>query len=181
MCEFPSWIQTEDGEVLFLVDKDVEALIECGKITCWEDGIGHSAIEKMTGKTGLHKEQSGLPYEVIEAIRAGLCTKMAKAYGYDVIFWKGKHEVKEGKALAIDHAVVVSSGDAVVHCSGSSRVEARDRPASRPGARPASWPGARPASRIKDLTNKRKPHEPQQNRPGQRDQEKRRGIGRVRD
>ena len=82
MCEFPSWIQTDNGNVIFLTDQDVQALLDDDKITCWEDGVGHSAIEKTTDKRGRHFEiGSPIPYEVMTAIRSGDMARMAKAAG----------------------------------------------------------------------------------------------------
>lgn len=79
MCDFPSWIETEDGKNWFLVDRDVVVGMENKKFEFWVDALGHSAIEKLFGVKGKHKEgREGLPPEFEQAIRDGKCNRMAK-------------------------------------------------------------------------------------------------------
>jgi hypothetical protein len=79
VCEFPSWIVEPDGTCRFLVDRDIKAAIEDGKLDSWDDATGHSAIEKVFGYKGEHKEgRKGLPEEFANAIKSGLCNRMAR-------------------------------------------------------------------------------------------------------
>ena len=127
MCDFPSWIQTDDGEVIFLADSDVQALIDDGKIASFEDGVGHSAIEMTTDKRGVHFELGHpIPYEVMTAVRSGSMSRMAKAAGYTGVVWSGRHSVTGGKVLALDHACVDASGSAKVTAYDSAKVTAYD-------------------------------------------------------
>jgi hypothetical protein len=62
-----------------LVDRDIEAAIEDGKLPSWDDATGHSAIEKVFGYKGEHVEgREGLPEAFAKAIKRGECNRMAK-------------------------------------------------------------------------------------------------------
>jgi hypothetical protein len=147
MCDFPSWLFTSEGEVKFLKDKDVEALIEAGTIKTWEDGVGHSAAEKVFGEGHEHREKINVPREIQNAIFNGEMNRMANAAGYDVAKIGGKIEIENKKGFFIDVAlsikfgfsfalsckvdardgsmVVACAGSKVVACAGS-KVDARD-------------------------------------------------------
>ena len=68
MCEFPSWIETETGEVYFLEDKDLD-LPQFQGLTL-EDCVGHSAILRVFPNIkGEHKEMFRCQSQVAKAIR----------------------------------------------------------------------------------------------------------------
>ena len=126
MCEFPSWIQTPDGKVHFLVDKDVKACVENGQFKNWEDAIGHNAIEKVLGVEGEHQVRVDPPLEVLRAMALGKMNRMAKAGGYAGVFVDGLHEVAKGKWLCYGRAIVKASGSSKVAAYDSSEVWAFD-------------------------------------------------------
>jgi hypothetical protein len=133
MCDFPSWLFTKDGRVLFLKDKDAESLIENGTIKSWEDAVGHSAAEKVFGEGHEHREKINVPREVQNAIFNGEMNRLAKAAGYDVVQIGGTTDVNGKKSFFIDCVVSVIGG--TVFCSGS-KVDARD------GSKVVAWAGS---------------------------------------
>jgi hypothetical protein len=132
MCDFPSWIIGTDGRNYFLTDKDVQVLIDNGHIESFQDGVGHSAIEKIYGdvvKDGRHMEflHKHPPIELLNAIRRGDMTKMAQAfYEADVKFvWDGVHEVTEG-TIVVMGGIVAVKGTSKALCYHNSSVESYD-------------------------------------------------------
>ena len=79
MCDFPSWIIDDSGKAHWLVDKDITRAIEDGKLSDWNDAVGHSAITKVLGITGTNKEgRKGLPEAFASDIKSGRCMRMIK-------------------------------------------------------------------------------------------------------
>ena len=79
MCEFPSWIVDDQGKAHWLVDKDIEAAIEDGKLKSWLDATGHSAIHEVLGVDGKRCEgRNNLPAEFASDIKSGRCNRMAR-------------------------------------------------------------------------------------------------------
>jgi hypothetical protein len=79
VCDFPSWIIDKQGKAHWLVDHDIEQAIEDGKLSSWLDATGHSALEKVLGVKGKHKEgREGLPDGFASDIRSGKCNRMAR-------------------------------------------------------------------------------------------------------
>ena len=144
MCDFPSWLFTYDGRVLFLKDNDVEALVESGAIKSWADGVGNSAAEKVFGKGHRRREQINVPREVQNAIFNGEMNRLAKAAGYDIACVGGNPEVSGKRSFLIDCAVTVFNG--MAFCSGC-RVEAGA--GSKVEAIDGSWVYAQAGSNVR--------------------------------
>ena len=143
MCDFPSWLFTKDGQIKFLKDKDVESLIEAGTIKTWEDGVGHSAAEKVFGEGHEHRERINVPREVQNAIFNGEMNRLAKAAGYDVVHIGGTPEINGKKSFLIDCVVTIIDG--TVFCAGS-KVDAWD--GSKVDAYAGSKVDARDGSKV---------------------------------
>ena len=80
MCEFPSWIEDNDGKVWFLTDKDIERYHEnTTNEICWQDFVGHSGIKKVFGINGKHIEGfENMPDKIVSAIKSGKMKKIMK-------------------------------------------------------------------------------------------------------
>jgi hypothetical protein len=130
MCDFPSWIIGSDGRNYFLTDKDVQVLIDNGCIISFQDGVGHSAIEKLLCvKEGLHIEDlhNHPPIELLNAMRRGDMNKMAQAfYEADVTFvWDGVHEFTD-ETIVVMGGFVTAKGKSRVFCYNNSSVKSHD-------------------------------------------------------
>ena len=78
MCEFPSWIETDDGTVLFLTDKDIANLSHKAVNDC----CGHSALREIfPNAAGRDREGWPCPPVIAQAIAKGQMTAMARAGG----------------------------------------------------------------------------------------------------
>lgn len=87
MCDLFSWIKDKDGKVWFNRDEDIEI---AGMN--FEDGIGHSAIEKIWNITGNHIEGVlKVPREIADAVNHGKCDKMIRSAR-----WTGLRYTKAG-------------------------------------------------------------------------------------
>lgn len=112
MCQFPSWIEMQDGTILFLEDKDIDNL--CSEMV--ENCCGHSAIryvfprsqghEIINGRAvppGLSREGFPCPPEIVKAIRAGKMRRIMRADGFAEIHVNDAGEVHRvgGPALVM--------------------------------------------------------------------------------
>jgi hypothetical protein len=67
------------GKAHWMVDADIVAAIEDGKLKSWDDATGHHALEKVFGIIGTHKEgRDGLPDGFASDIKSGRCNRMAR-------------------------------------------------------------------------------------------------------
>ena len=123
MCEFPSWIEEDSGKAIFLVDADVEALIE-NHGGVWEDYIGHEPLKKYLNAVGRECEQHNLHPDVANAIRAGQMNRMAKVSGFDCVIVAGKIEIKDSRCSAHGWSQVVANYGSKVEANAGSKVEA---------------------------------------------------------
>ena len=97
MCDFPSWIEEDDGTVLFLTDKDLEE-----RNIPPVDGVGHDAIRKVfPGIKGVDKEGFSCPPEIAKAVNAGKMQKMMRVGGYEEIHLdeEGRFHCDSGPAV----------------------------------------------------------------------------------
>ncbi|HUX17186.1 MAG TPA: hypothetical protein VMW52_11985 [Phycisphaerae bacterium] len=80
MCQFPSWIETDDKHVLFLTDNDLSnpALADLVPHDC----CGHTAIRRVyPGAAGRDCEQFPCPPAIVAALRAGKLAKIMAVGG----------------------------------------------------------------------------------------------------
>ncbi len=84
MCDFPSWIETNDGTAVFLTDKDIDS---CDGMAVDYDCIGHHAIRKIYPKIK-GDDREGFPChpDVAKEIIAGKMRQMMKIGGYAEIY-----------------------------------------------------------------------------------------------
>ena len=95
MCDFPSWIKTEDNEIIYLTDEDIRDMEG-------EDSIGHHAIRKVyPGLGGEDCEGFPCPPEIVKAINRGDMDKMMHIGGYAEIYLdtKGRLHRDDGPAI----------------------------------------------------------------------------------
>ena len=117
MCEFPSWITTDDGTVLFLEDKDLDnpALKDLTP-----DGVvGHSAIRAVyPGCGGADGELWPCPDEVEAAVQAGRMGRMQEAAGVRVFFPKDGATInpKRGETYLVKAGTVTVESQSGGHC-----------------------------------------------------------------
>lgn len=97
MCEFPSWIEQDDGTILYLTDRDIPRLTDQLKADC----CGHKALRSVYPGAG-GKDCKGWPppFEILEEIRRGRMKEMARNGGVDV------HILRDGDVVGrIDSGV----------------------------------------------------------------------------
>ena len=88
MCDFVSWISV--GRKLYWLEDD---MIEA-KGWDFENSIGHSAIEKYYGITGIHKEGwRKIPIQIARSVNSGHMDKMAKSYGLAGVRYNNKGSI----------------------------------------------------------------------------------------
>src|SRR5512139_2059611 len=158
MCEFPSWIETDDGEVHFLTDRAIAKLVKMeGKSSDWTDYIGHESIRNnLAIKGGRDCESVSLPHEIQSAIEAGKMKRMAKAAGYDEVFLRGLHEIKQGRVLVLGWAQVTAWGNSQVTARENSQVTAWEN------SQVTAWGNSRVTARENSqVTDKRVKNAPQ--------------------
>ena len=139
MCDFPSWIEKENGEAVFLIDKDAKALMRKhgGQM---KDYVGHQPLRELLGAKGRECEKVSIHPDVALAIMGGKMKVLAKAGGYDGVVLAGTKKVTEGRWLvsgwakvtahdnakvdAHDNAEVTAYGNAEVYAYGNAKVDA---------------------------------------------------------
>lgn len=96
MCDFPSWIEDEDGNIHYLTDKDINKYLRLHPDKTWKDMIGHSAIKEVLGVEGKHKEGFPCPPLPFNEMK-----KMMEVGGYKTIFVNadGDFHREDGPAL----------------------------------------------------------------------------------
>ena len=79
MCDFPSWIETDDGAIHYLTDKDAEWFLLSSEPPTMNDMTGHSGIRlAYPGLGGTDREGFPCPDEIMAAIRAGKMDEIAE-------------------------------------------------------------------------------------------------------
>ena len=80
MCEVPSWIEAEDGKVIWLTDKDViDHLQTQPNQICWSDWTGHTGIRKVYSRLeGKDKEGFPCPEAILKDILSGKMNRICR-------------------------------------------------------------------------------------------------------
>ena len=117
MCQFPSWVEQDDGTVLFLTDKDISRLPGSKQ---GHDAIGHTSVRTIYPKAG-GKDVEGwekCPAVIRKAIRAGKMQRLAKAAGVTVLFPRSRSHIspKRNEIYLIERGLVFVDDMAGGYC-----------------------------------------------------------------
>ena len=123
MCDFPSWIETDDA-VLFLTDADLNNPALEGRSK--DDLVGHSAIRAVyPGAGGTDREWFPCHPDVAKAIRAGKMKQLMHADGYESVTVNAKGQLHSFR----DKPAVVWASGSKWWCRDGKRHREGDKPA----------------------------------------------------